>query len=72
VIPTYSLQSRARSVSLPKELIGPVSAAADRYRKARQKLEAEANAGLAELVASLALIRRATTPSSPRRSSTKG
>lgn len=53
VILTYSKQSRARSVTLPGELIGPVTAATARYRRARQKLEAEANAGLETLVAQL-------------------
>ncbi len=53
VILTYSEQSRARSVSLPKELIGPVSQATQRYRKARQKLESEANDGLVKLVGQL-------------------
>ena len=63
VILTYSLHSKAHSVSLPGELIGPVSAAADRYRKARQKLEAEANAGLAELVRSLGPTQVGCSPS---------
>ncbi len=53
VILTYSEQSRARSVSLPGELISPVRKATARYRRARQKLEAEANAGLEALVAQL-------------------
>lgn len=53
VILTYSEQSRARSVSLPKELIGPVTQATARYRTARQKLEAEANTGLEQLVTAL-------------------
>lgn len=53
VILTYSEQSKARSVSLPAELIGPVTTATARYRKARQKLETEANAGLEKLVAQL-------------------
>ncbi len=53
VILTYSEQSRARSVSLPGELIAPVRKATARYRRARQKLEAEANAGLEALVAQL-------------------
>ena len=53
VILTYSERSRARSVTLPGELIEPVTAATQRYRQARQKLEAEANAGLEALVAQL-------------------
>jgi hypothetical protein len=50
VILTYSEQSRARSLSLPVELITPVRQATARYRRARQKLETEANAGLETLV----------------------
>jgi hypothetical protein len=53
VILTYSKASRARSVTLPAELIGPVRAATARYRQARQKLEDEANAGLETLVTQL-------------------
>ncbi|MGH9150889.1 MAG: DUF6788 family protein [Acidimicrobiales bacterium] len=53
VILSYSKQSRARSVSLPGELVEPVRAATARYRAARQKLEAEASAGLETLVAQL-------------------
>lgn len=53
VILSYSEQSRARSVSLPGELVEPVRAATARYRAARQRLEAEANAGLETLVARL-------------------
>jgi hypothetical protein len=53
VILTYSEQSRARSVSLPVELIAPVQKATARYRRARQKLETEANAGLEALVSQL-------------------
>lgn len=46
VILSYSERSRAKSVTLPGELVGPVRAATARYRAARQKLEAEANTGL--------------------------
>ena len=53
VLLSYSDQSRARAVSLPGELIGPVRAATDRYRRARQKLEAEGTEGLEKLVAEL-------------------
>lgn len=53
VILSYSQQSRARSVSLPGELVEPVRAATARYRAARHKLEAAANAGLETLVAQL-------------------
>jgi hypothetical protein len=53
VILTYSKESRSRSVTLPGELIDPVRKATARYRKARQKLEAEANSGLGTLMAQL-------------------
>jgi len=53
VILTYSKESRSRSVTLPGELIAPVSKATERYRKARQNLEAEANSGLETLVSRL-------------------
>lgn len=53
VILTWSKQSRARSVTLPAELIAPVRAATARYRRARQKLEDEGNAGLETLVTQL-------------------
>ncbi len=50
VVLSYSLASRARSVTLPEELIEPVRAATARYREARQKLEAQGNEGLEALV----------------------
>jgi hypothetical protein len=50
VVLSYSLASRARSVTLPEELIEPVRAATARYRQARLRLEAEGNAGLEALV----------------------
>lgn len=53
VVLSYSLASRARSVTLPDELIEPVRAATARYREARLKLEAEGNAGLEALVGRL-------------------
>ena len=53
VLLSYSLASRARSVSLPEELIEPVRAATARYRAARQRLEAEGNVGLETLVGDL-------------------
>lgn len=53
VILTYSEESRARSVSLPAELIVPVERATERYRRARQKLESEANTGLEALIVRL-------------------
>lgn len=53
VLLSYSLASRARSVSLPDELIEAVQAATARYRQARLRLEAEGNAGLEMLVSTL-------------------
>lgn len=53
VLLSYSLASRARSVTLPEELIEPVRAATARYREARSTLEAEGNVGLEALVSSL-------------------
>lgn len=53
VVLSYSLASRARSVTLPEELIEPVRAATARYRQARLRLEAEGNAGLEALVGRL-------------------
>jgi hypothetical protein len=53
VVLSYSLASRARSVTLPTELIEAVRAATARYREARSTLEAEGNAGLEALVSSL-------------------
>ena len=50
VILSYSQASRARSVRLPAELIEPVRAATERYRQAREQLEATGNAGLETLV----------------------
>ena len=53
VLLSYSQASRARSVTLPAELIEPVRAATARYRQARQRIEEQGNAGLAALVESL-------------------
>ena len=53
VILSYSLESRARSVTLPAELVETVRAATARYRAARQRLEAEGNAGLEALLGQL-------------------
>ncbi len=50
VLLSYSLESRARSVTLPQELIEPVRQAAERYRQARLRLEAQGNSGLEALV----------------------
>lgn len=53
VVLTYSWQSKARSVRLPRELIEPVRAATARYRQERERLEAQGNAGLETLVGRL-------------------
>jgi len=50
VILSYSQESRARSVTLPSELIKPVRQATQRYREARQRLEAEGTASLEAFV----------------------
>lgn len=50
VILSYSEHSRAKSVTLPREMVAPVRAATARYRAARLKLETEANAGLESLI----------------------
>lgn len=69
VVLSYSEASRTRFVTLPEELVEPVRLATGRYRRARTRLEEQANAGLAELVGNLGRNRRATTPSRPPRSS---
>ena len=53
VLLSYSLESRARSVTLPGELIEPVRQATQRYREARLRLEKQGNAGLEALVGRL-------------------
>lgn len=53
VILSYSLESRARSVTLPEEVVEAVRAATARYRAARQRLETEGNAGLETLIRQL-------------------
>jgi hypothetical protein len=53
VILSYSLESRARSVTLPEELVEPVRQATQRYRQERQRLEAQGNAGLETLLGRL-------------------
>lgn len=50
VLLSYSLESRARSMTLPEELIEPVREATERYRQARLRLEKQGNAGLETLV----------------------
>lgn len=54
---SYSEGGKTRLVMVPPELVGPVRAATRRHREAKSRLEAEANAGLAELVASLSVKR---------------
>ena len=66
VVLSYSEASRTRFLALPEELIEPVRLATGRYRRARTRLEQEANAGLAELVSSLGP-RRKATPTTPFR-----
>jgi hypothetical protein len=53
VILSYSEASRTRFLTLPEEIIEAVRLATARYRNERARLEAEGNAGLAELVSSL-------------------
>jgi hypothetical protein len=53
VVLSYSEASRTRFVTLPEEMIEPVRRATERYRRARARLEAEGNAGLAALVSGL-------------------
>ena len=50
---SYSDAGHTRFLSLPPTEVAAVRAATERYRQARLKLEAQANAGLAELVARL-------------------
>jgi hypothetical protein len=53
VVLSYSRQSRARSVTIPDELIEAVREATEAYRQARLRLEADGNAGLNRLVEQL-------------------
>jgi len=53
VVLSYSEASRTRFLTLPEEIIDAVTLATARYRNKRARLEAEANAGLAELVSRL-------------------
>lgn len=53
VVFSYSEASRTRFLTLPEEIIDAVRLATARYRNKRACLEAEGNAGLAELVSSL-------------------
>jgi hypothetical protein len=50
---SYSEAGRTRLVMLPAAEVAAVRAAVDRYRGAKSRLEDQANAGLAELVARL-------------------
>jgi hypothetical protein len=50
---SYSEAGRTRFVMLPADQVAAVTAAAERYRSERVRLEDQANAGLAELVAQL-------------------
>ena len=72
VVLSYSEAGKTRFLTLPEDLVEPVRRATGRYRKERTRLEQEANAGLLALIAGLNKTRRTTTPSRPRRSSTKG
>lgn len=51
---SYSDGGRTHFLSLPKSEVAAVRVAAERYRRAKAKLEAQANAGLAQLVDHLA------------------
>lgn len=53
VVLSFSEASRTRLLTLPADLVEPVRQATARYRRARARLETEANAGLAELVSRL-------------------
>ncbi|MGH9226775.1 MAG: hypothetical protein ACRD2W_23990 [Acidimicrobiales bacterium] len=50
---SYSEAGRTRLVMLPADQVAAVTAATERYRAERVRLEGQANAGLAELVARL-------------------
>lgn len=50
---SYSQAGRTRVVMLPTDQVSAVKAAVKRYRTERLRLEDQANAGLAELVAQL-------------------
>mgnify|MGYP000188556903 CR=1 FL=1 len=51
---SYSEGGRNRTVMLTADQVAPVRAAVDRYRAAQAKLETQANAGLAVLLATAA------------------
>ncbi|SRR6266508_1423271 len=50
---SYSEAGRTRLVMLPADQVTAIKAAVERYRRERVRLEEQANAGLAELVAQL-------------------
>ena len=50
---SYKERGKTKFLMLPEAEVALVRAATDRYRAARARLEAEGNAGLAELVARL-------------------
>jgi len=54
IVLSYSDGGRTHFLSLPKSEVAAVRVAAERYRRAKAKLEAQANAGLAQLVDHLA------------------
>jgi hypothetical protein len=58
VVLSYSDAGRTRFVMLPAEHVAAVRAATERYRTMKAQLQAQADAGLAELVAALAPTRR--------------
>jgi hypothetical protein len=51
---SYSEDGRNRTVMLAADQVGPVRAAAERYRAAQATLETRGNAGLAALLTSVA------------------
>lgn len=69
---SYSRVSQTRFLTLPTEVVEAVRQATQRYREARARLEAQGEAGLAELVEGLAPRRqaRSRTPSRPPKPST--
>jgi hypothetical protein len=50
---SYSENGRTRLLMLPRDRVASVRAAVQRYRRQQARLESEANAGLAALVAEL-------------------
>ncbi len=58
VVLSYSQAGRTRFLMLPTEQVAAVRAATERYRSMKARLQAQADEGLAELVASRAPSRR--------------